>query len=103
MLLVQKELGELVERHGLDYVKSALNEILRAEKKDEASRDWDIYCRRYGFDSEHLGQIFHLGKNAYRITGLKTANRKYPILADNVANGKSYKFEAATVKLALRV
>jgi len=101
MLLVQKEMEQLIETHGLEAVKNALNEVLRAERKDAASKDWDIYCRRYGFEPEHLGKIFHLGKNSYKITGLKTANRKYPILADSLINGKSYKFEAAAVKMAL--
>jgi len=101
MLLVQKEMEELIETHGLEAVKDALNGILRKEKRDEASANWDIYCRRYGFEPEHLGNVFHLGKNSYKITGLKTANRKYPILADDLANGKSYKFSPESVRLAL--
>lgn len=46
----------------------------------------------FGLDANMLGKEFKTFMGTYRVIGLKTSSRKYPILARNVRNGKTYKF-----------
>lgn len=58
-------------------------------------------CHRYGLKPEDYGRVFGHLDGEFKITGIKTRNRKYPILAERLSDGKSFKFSPATVKLCL--
>lgn len=58
-------------------------------------------CAKYGLLPSELGKEFWSNGNRFKITGLKTRNRKYPILADRTGDGKGYKFSATQVIIAL--
>ena len=61
--------------------------------------DFRDKCGKYGFVPEDLGKMFKDSSgNNYRIIGLKPRNRKYPIIAEKLNNGKSFKFSALYVK-----
>lgn len=81
MLLVQKEMEDLINKYGFAVVKDSFAAIARDKKMDEAGNNWDIYCRNYGFKEEDLGKTFSSNGSVYRLTGIKPSNRKYPILA----------------------
>lgn len=55
-------------------------------------------CWKYGFQKEDLGREFRSGDNRFKIVGLKTRNRKYPVIAENLQTGKLHKFTALAVK-----
>lgn len=59
-------------------------------------------CRRIGFTQNVVGQSFTsvASGGQFRITGVQPRNRKYPVIAENLSNGKSYKFSVAHVKKA---
>ena len=61
--------------------------------------------KSYGFTQNIIGMKFEDTirgkKNVYTIIGFKTANRKYPILANDGVNNITYKFSASTVKKRL--
>lgn len=49
--------------------------------------------RKYGFTQNIVGMEFiSPSSGLFRITGFKTRNRKYPILAIRVSDGSQYKF-----------
>jgi hypothetical protein len=53
-------------------------------------------CKR--LDLLKMLSVWILGKNGtYKITEIKLANRKYPVIASNSA-GKSYKFTVSNIK-----
>lgn len=54
-----------------------------------------------GLQPEDLGKTFQSRGDTYQIVGAKIANRKYPILAKNIKNGKTYKFTANDVRKLL--
>lgn len=54
----------------------------------------------YGLSPDDLGKTFVNGGQEFTVCGLATKARRFPILAKG-ANGKSYKFPADAVKLAL--
>lgn len=60
-------------------------------------------CLRIGFTQNIVGQSFTsvASGGQFRITGIQSRNRKYPVIAENLSNGKSYKFSVTHVKKAL--
>jgi hypothetical protein len=64
--------------------------------------DFRKHCYKYGLKESDLGSIF---KNAslerFEITGAKPRNRKYPIIAKKLSNGKEYKFTILSVTMGL--
>ena len=70
---------------------------------DRAADDFTNNAFRYGLRTTDLGRSFAMGDLGlrYTITGAKPKNRKYPIIAEDVAFGTTYKFSAMAVKNAL--
>jgi len=58
----------------------------------------ELMSKRYGFSENIVGKSFTVNSGTYKVTGFKTRNRKYPIIAIN-ADGKSYKFVPSQVKI----
>lgn len=59
--------------------------------------DFKDYAHLYGFKPEDLNKEFRSRGVVYRITGLDLKRRKNPIMAENVANHKTYLFVAEDV------
>lgn len=58
---------------------------------------------RYGLMSSDLGRIFHSRGKSFRITGLNTRAKRYPINAEDISTGKRFKFASETVVRSLAV
>jgi hypothetical protein len=58
---------------------------------------------RYGLMSSDLGQTFHSRGKSFRITGLNTRAKRYPINAEDISTGKRFKFASETVVRSLAV
>lgn len=52
---------------------------------------------QFGLHADDLGGTFIVNKTKYRLTGLKTRRPKYPITAERVYDGRSFKFPASSV------
>jgi hypothetical protein len=60
--------------------------------------DFKRYASSFGLTPEDLGTTFtHNGKQ-FKLLGCNPRNHKYPIIAQNVKNGKRYKLESDVVK-----
>jgi len=55
----------------------------------------------YGLKASDLGRTFSTAGREFRITGLNTKAHKYPIMAECIKSGGSYKFPVKNVKLLL--
>ena len=66
-------------------------------------RDFNHYCTMFGLKKEHLGQTITISGEKMKIVGLKSANRKYPIIAECIYSNKRYKLNEQTVRSALGV
>jgi hypothetical protein len=70
------------------------------------SREAEAFTKNafvYGLKPEHLNQTFKsFHGESFEIIGLATRSNKYPILAKNLENGKTYKFPAEQVKALLK-
>jgi len=60
-------------------------------------KDFLKSCRMYGFQPTDLGRTFRTHNGVYCIKGIKTRNRKYPLIAERVLDGKSFKFAPDSV------
>lgn len=60
-------------------------------------------CRRIGFTQNIVGACFTSPSSGgrFRIISIQPKNRKYPVIAENLENRKSYKFTVAAIKKAL--
>ena len=100
---MKKELDDLIDIYGIEALRDYLYEKSRAAKNADYNRDWNLNCRRYGLKPEDLGARFLIGKEWYVTTGIKTANRKYPLLADRARDGKGFKFPPSSYFASCRV
>ena len=62
--------------------------------------EWDKNCEYFGFSKQDFGRTFKNLNGTYKIVGIKTRNRKYPIICEK--NGKNrYKMTVEQVKFQL--
>ena len=106
-----KVLGTLSEKYNVvfdigtfRYNENTFKVTLEATKVDPEHTqekkmvvDFKSLCHKFGLKKEDLGKTFFSIGEAYRIVGLKPKNRKYPIIAEKVDSGKSFKFSQYTV------
>ena len=76
------------------------------ERADAAVIDFKNYYWKYGLTQEHLGKTFtSKGRgghaNKFKIIGSNHRNFKYPIICENLVDGKRYKFAPRAIKRSL--
>ena len=108
LTVVAEKYGISVSYKGGSYARDGANATLKfeiaapdAETGEALSReaqDFKLSARAHGFEPEDLGSEFTVRGTVYRITGLKPRRPKYPICADRVSDGKSFKFPVEIVK-----
>lgn len=67
------------------------------------ANDFKMMAAFYGLSPEHLGAQFSFDGNTYKITGLASRSNKRPILAEDVATKRTYKFSDKDVVRLLGV
>ena len=99
-VVVKREGGQYGSTHctiKFQFAKVTEEGAMTAERKA-----FENYAARHGLDPDDFGREFRTYRGGtYRITGLNTRARKYPIQAEHVGTGKMYKFPAQQVKDAL--
>jgi len=68
---------------------------------NKAADDFRRYANLWGLSPDDLGREISVNGKTMTIVGGKPRSKKYPILAENMGNGKIYKLSAWTVKAAL--
>lgn len=68
---------------------------------DSRAKDFIKYAATFGLSESDFLAEFRSNGVLYRVTGLKPRAPKYPVVAEDVRTGKSYKFPAERVKMAL--
>jgi hypothetical protein len=56
---------------------------------------------RVGLPAHCYGKVCVVNGRRYKITGIKTRNRKYPVLATLLVDGKQYKLPVSSVRAGL--
>lgn len=63
--------------------------------------DFIRFASNYGLTPDNIDDTFVTNGTQYRITGLKTRRKKFPISGERVSDGKPFKFTADQVVIAL--
>lgn len=71
------------------------------EGKSKAEVDLEKYSMMYGLPQGIFGKSFESMGALYKIINIRPNSRKYPIIAEDLANGRKFKFSAQRVKLLL--
>lgn len=68
---------------------------------DSKAKDFMRLAAAYGLSKDDYQAEFQSNGRTFRITGLNHRARGYPVLAEDVKTGRTYKFAAGRVKAAL--
>lgn len=114
---IEEALEPIAEKHGLtldrkgrtfyrDSLPVMFQLLVKQEDEDgnamdSKAKDFVRCARNYGLSADDYHAEFQSNGRTFRITGLNTRARGYPVLAEDVRNGKTYKFPAGRVKEAL--
>ena len=63
--------------------------------------EFQVLAKFYGFEETDFGKEFLSNGTKYRISGLKSRRKKFPISATRVSDGATFKFATETVLRAL--
>jgi hypothetical protein len=69
---------------------------------DVIPADFAAKAARYGLPTDCFHRIFTFRGQPFQITGFNTRNRKYPVLATRVSDGKRFKLDTWSVQHALK-
>jgi len=110
---IQAALDPIAQKHGLvlerkgstfyrDSVPVMFKMLVRVEDADgkaldSKAQEFKASANLIGLKSEDLGKTFHIRGTSYEIEGLNLRASKYPVLAKNKKNGKTYCFPAGAV------
>jgi hypothetical protein len=98
---IKKALSEISKSEGIElslgsvsFTSSSFTSKITGIEKDNPEFDKAnlVLSRRYGFTQNIVGMEFTSPSGTFLISGFKTSNRKYPILATRVTDGAPYKF-----------
>ena len=71
------------------------------ETKDAAA--WQRYANLYNLPADGVGKIVTLNGKRCKIIGFAPRSHKYPVLANDLSSGKTFKFMISTVQRAFGV
>jgi len=82
---------------------SSKMEVVRSQSEDGSKIDiafekFKEHATYMGLKDSDYGRVFTSGRKKYRITGIKPRSPKYPIIAEDVKSGTSYKFPIGVIK-----
>lgn len=112
---VTRDLQALCRRHDLkfdivsgSFVDTSFTLKIRLSAADASGAlipsEVDEFIRlasHYGLQETDLHRIFTVDGKEYKIIGAKSRNRRYPIIAVDVASGQRHKWTAASVRARL--
>jgi hypothetical protein len=106
---VAEEFGVSIKRKGGSY--SSTNYVIKLEASvigkggvvlSREAEDFKNYYKMYNLELSDLGKTFTSEDGVqYKIKGLSTRSGKYPILAENLSNGKTFKLPERMVQRGL--
>jgi len=107
----EKALQEVAEKFGLtvkresgrfDSTKFTAKFSFLAVGESGVPKDFRQCASLVGLDPDCYGKVFRSNGEAFRVTGINLRRRKYPVSAERVKDGRSYKFSAENVMWMLR-
>ena len=79
----------------------SLTENENGDIETPSERDFRLYAEGYGLKPTDIKRVFVHNGEKFKITGLKTSRRKYPVSAERVKDKKVFKFSSSIVSMLL--
>jgi hypothetical protein len=111
---MQEALNIIGERYGMAFeigritfdnnsIKASVEAVLTTTPDEsKMAADFRKHCFKHNLKPSDLGRIFtNTRLERFEIVGLKSRNRKYPIIGQRVSDGKQFKFTSHSVRLGL--
>jgi len=84
--------------YGNEFVDIKLS-FHESDQSTREKKNWNKNCNLYGFKKEDFGKNFtHFGET-YKVIGLNTKAKKFPIYGERIKDGKKFKFKAGSINL----
>lgn len=108
---IAEKYGLVLDRKGSTYHRDALPVMLQFMIKDvdedgnvltAEAKAFQKYAVMFGLKAEDLGREFMFRGETFRVVGLRPKSPKFPVLAENVRTGKTFKFREADVLAGLQ-
>lgn len=80
---------------------SKVEAVVSDQKTNVKQSEFSAHAYKFGLNPEIHGKTFFHNGHTYRITDIAPRARKYPVIAINEDNGKSYKFSADMINLVI--
>lgn len=107
--LLRKSTSSIITPAKISYERLSFTMTLMADKTEHAGKpidrrkeEFNEYCRLYGFKPEDYRAKCHCAgdlKTTYLLVEINPANRKYPIILEDVTTGKQIKCVKSAVIL----
>lgn len=101
---IEKEENVTISFGGISYTAAYYTtqmKVTTLEKNEKVSNVLLATCKALGFTQNIIGMTFQGKNGTMRITDIKTRNRKYPIIAESLVGGKSFKYGKEFIKTQL--
>ena len=92
-LTLKKERGSFNPTAGTYTIKWTF--VVQTE--DGIPADFAANARYFGLSADDYGREFSTYNGRFKIVGIKPRNRKYPIIAESLSDGRTYKFPESAV------
>lgn len=103
---LEAETGVSVQLKNINFQEfsftSKVEAIISDQKTNVKDSEFAEHAYKFGLSPDINGKTFFHNGNTYRINGIAPRARKYPVLAINEDNGKSYKFSADMINILLK-
>lgn len=109
---IDSALEAVAKKHGVSFKLGNIRytgsdfrtklECFAGDASDAAQQAFERDAWRVGVKKTAFGQTFTQGNITYKITGINTRAKKYPIKAESMNRGKRYKFPVSSLPANLR-
>lgn len=97
------ELSDVDLRHGFDIAFRVGIPMADGSLYSSDKVLFEALAEHFGLQPSDYGRTFRTGGEAFRITAINPNRPKYPISAERIADGRSYKFAAESVAMYLSI
>lgn len=99
--VIEKEEKVKITFGGCSYNKAYYTTSMKVMVTGRSKEIDSVYlslCKKLGFTQNIIGMEFDGISGRYLIIDIKTRNRKYPVIAQCLTNGKQYKYSVSDIK-----
>lgn len=102
-----KELGIKFNYKGGNFSPTSFTFKIQADVMNTAGvneaqlQQFGQFAAMFGLLPEDYGKTVKIKRSIFKIIGIAPSSWKYPILVENIANGKVWKYPASTIQLLL--